>query len=194
VRRRGFLAAGALFPLVGPLAGCEQAVMAERAVVASDDRHLWAGPDGPLGRGFCLTLVRGLRPSLVVPAIGGKSHEMVFWAQIVGPGDGEKGSRRYFTGIANLGRWTLLLEDGDGGLGMDTVLMERLSAETEVVAYRCDTTRKGPLRVYRDGRLETDVTDPTETAITSIEAWTGIALTGAMLESKRYLLVTVPKA
>jgi hypothetical protein len=193
VRRRGFLAAGALLPLVGPLAGCEKAVTAERVSVNRDQQHLWASAGGPLGRGFCLTLVHGMRPSLVVPAIGGKSHEMVFWAQAVGPGDGEEGGGRYFVGIADLGTWTLLLEDGGGGLGMDTAIMERLSARTEVVAYRCDLTRNGSLRAYRDGRLETDVMEPTETAITSVEAWTGITLTGVLLESKRYLLVTVPK-
>ncbi len=158
-----------------------------------DQLYLWASSQGPLGRGFCLTLVRGLRPSRVVPAIGGTGHETVFWSQLVGPGDGETAGGRYFAGVANLGGWTLLLEDGAGGLGMDSAIVEPLSAGTEVVAYRCDATRQGPLRVYRDGRLETDVTDPIETAITYIEARTRIKLTGELLEAKTYLLVTVPK-
>ncbi|GLW29883.1 hypothetical protein Areg01_28230 [Actinoplanes regularis] len=47
----------------------------------------------------------------------------------------------------------------------------------------------GPSRVYRDGRFETDVTDPIETAITYVEARTRIRLTGEPLGAKTYPLV-----
>lgn len=138
-------------------------------------------------------MVRGLRPVEVVRAIGGVSHEMVFWRQLVGPGDGEEDGARYFLGLANLGSWTLVLEDGAGGLGMDTGIAGPLSEGTEVVAYRGDAAGLGSRRSYRDGRLETDVMDHTETAITYIEGQARIKLTGTLLEQKRYLLVTVPK-
>nr|WP_232344804.1 DUF6461 domain-containing protein [Actinoplanes awajinensis] len=166
-----------------------------------DDGYRWASPSGPLGRGFCLTLVRGRRPSQVVPVIGGKSFEWVDWAQLVGPGDGEEGGSRYFAGIAYLGDWTVILEDR-GGLGMDGLIAGPLSAGTEVVAYQCGADRHAHTRIYRDGRIEldqntaeqgADVTDPTEAAITFVESQVGFKLTGALLESKRYLLVTVPK-
>ncbi|SNT08963.1 hypothetical protein SAMN06264365_13814 [Actinoplanes regularis] len=67
--------------------------------------------------------------------------------------------------------------------------MEPLSAGTE---YRCDAMRQGSLRVHREGRLETDVTYPIETAITCIDARTRLHLTGELLEARMYLLVTVP--
>jgi hypothetical protein len=160
---------------------------------SSDEGHLWARADGPLGRGFCLTLVGGLRPVKVVRAIGGKSHETVFWAQLVGPGDGEENGGRYFLGLAGFDDWTLILEDGDGGLGMDSAIVGPLSEGRSVLTYRGDGTGRGNRRTYRDGRLATDVMDHTSTAITYIEQQIGIKLTGALLESKTYLLVTVPK-
>ncbi len=174
------------------LAGCgESQTVLE--VGGSDERHLWAGADGPLGRGFCLTMVRGRRPDVVVRAIGGKNEQRVRWAQVVGPGDGEQDTGRYLLGIAGFGRWTLLMEDGSGGLGMDAAIAGPLSEGTTVVAYRGDATGNGSRRGYRDGRIEVDVTDHTETAITYIEGQTGIQLTGALLARKEYLLVTVPK-
>ncbi|WP_255658809.1 DUF6461 domain-containing protein [Actinoplanes sp. L3-i22] len=175
------------------LAGCGRS----RAVLEladSDEGHLWAKADGPLGRGFCLTLVRGLRPVKVARAIGGKSHETVYWAQLVGPGDGEEGGGRYFLGLAGFDDWTLILEDGgDGGLGMDTAIVGPLSEGRSVLAYRGDAMGRGNRRTYRDGRLETDVMDHTSTAISYLEGQIGFKLTGALLESKTYLLVTVPK-
>ncbi|AEV81031.1 hypothetical protein ACWT_0017 [Actinoplanes sp. SE50] len=164
--------------------------------VSGDQGHLWAAADGPLGRGFCLTLVRGRKPVQVVRTVGGKAHEMVYWRQLVGPGDGEAAGRRYFVGMARLSHWTLILQDGDfdGGLGMDPAIAGRLAAGTDVVVCRCDRAGRGRVRTYRDGVVGTDVTDHTEEAIRLVEKRAGIRLTGALLEQKRYLLVTVPKA
>lgn len=147
MRRRVLLAAVTLAALGG--CGESRAIL---EVASSDQQHLWARTNGPLGRGFCLTMVRGRRPNAVVRAIGGKSYQTVLWAQVVGPGDGERGDERYFLGIAGFGRWTMLLEDGPGGgLGMAETIAGRLSDGTDVVAYRGDATGRGTRRSYRTG-------------------------------------------
>ncbi|WP_436525070.1 DUF6461 domain-containing protein [Actinoplanes sp. HUAS TT8] len=189
MRRRALLAAVALMPL----AGCDSSSGATFQAVQRDNGHAWVSPDGPLGRGFCLTLVRGRRVSAVLKLIGGTSLLVVPWVQLVGPGDGELNGGRYFLGITGLGRWTLLLEDGDGGLGMDTEIAGPLSARTDVVVYRGDASGRGTRRTYKNGKINEDVTDHTETAITHIEGQIGMRLTGALLERKKYSLVTVPK-
>ncbi|MFI1992474.1 DUF6461 domain-containing protein [Actinoplanes sp. NPDC020271] len=151
------------------------------------------GAGGPLGRGFCLTMVSGLRSEAAVKAIGGTISEQVTWPQVVGPGDGEENAARYFLGVSGFGRWTMLLEDGPGGLGMNEDIAGPLSTGRTVVAYRGDGGGRGTRRVYERGRLVTDVTDHTETAITWIEKKTRLKLSGAVLSKKLFLLVTVPK-
>ncbi|MEV6342085.1 DUF6461 domain-containing protein [Actinoplanes sp. NPDC051851] len=212
--------------LLASLAGCGEAQAVEPEPSGAEGAaHVWAAQDGQLGRGFCLTLVKGRTPAEVTERLGATGDERVLWAQIVGPGDGERdGTGRFFAGLANLGTWTLIVEDA-GGLGMAGNLVAPLSAETEVVAYRCDADRRGQLRVYRDGELEldfdsaypekwggsrpgdyvtamseagliggTNVMDPTEAALTFVEGRIGLSLSGALLAERTYLLVTVPNA
>ncbi|GAA2844396.1 hypothetical protein Acy02nite_45360 [Actinoplanes cyaneus] len=196
MRRRVLLAAVVLAPLAGcgkSRAGLASQSRTNLTDTSSDQGHLWVGPDGPLARGFCLTMVSGLSPEAAVKAIGGTISEQVTWPQVVGPGDGEENAARYFLGVSGFGRWTMLLEDGPGSLGMTEAIAEPLSKGRTVVAYRGNAAGRGTRRLYERGRLKTEVADHTETAITFIEKKTRLKLSGAILAKKDFLLVTVPK-
>ena len=154
MRRRSALL---LLTLV-PVAGCGSPGSAEplpSAGVAPD--YGWPARSPDLTRGFCFTLVRGLRPYELIERLGGDELERVEWHRVVGPGDGEVGARnRFFLGISRIGDWSVIVED-NGTLGVTREIVEPLSADGgEALAYRGGGGTPGRLMVFRDGDLALD--------------------------------------
>ncbi len=104
-----------------------------RAAVAGDYRWITTGDE--FAKGFSFVWVQGLNTRQVLDRLGGKELERVFWHQLVGPGDGQRGStdQRFF-GVARVDNWVLVVEE-KGTLGLSDDLLGRLSAQTTVISH-----------------------------------------------------------
>jgi hypothetical protein len=132
-----------------------------RAAVAADYRWLAAGNE--FGKGFSFVWVKGLTTSEVLSRLGGKELERVFWHQLVGPGDGQRGPAdvRYF-GVARIDDWVLIVED-NGTLGTSDDVLRPLSAKTTVVAHYRSANGRGRLLMLTDGGVDLQF-DPSNSA------------------------------
>lgn len=125
---------------------------ASRAAVASDYR--WLAASDEFGKAFSFIWVNGLTSLEVLDRLGGKELERVFWHQLVGPGDGQRGpaDQRYF-GVARIDDWVLVVED-NGTLGISDEVLGPLSAKTTVVAHYRAADGHGRLLVLTDGGVD----------------------------------------
>jgi hypothetical protein len=155
VKRRSVLL---LLPLVS-VAGCSSPGSAEPlpSISAVPDFG-WPARSADLTSGFCFTLVRGIKPYALIERLGGDELERVEWHRVIGPGDGEVGTRsRFFIAIGRVEDWSVIVED-NGTFGITREIVEPLSADGgEVVAYRGGGGRPGRLMVFRDGDLALDL-------------------------------------
>jgi hypothetical protein len=115
------------------------------------------------GKGFSFVWVKGLTTQEVLNRLGGKELERVFWHQLVGPGDGQRGpaDRRYF-GVSRIDGWVLVVED-NGTLGISDEVLGPLSAKTTVVAHYRGADGHGRLLMLTDGGVDLQF-DPLDSA------------------------------
>jgi hypothetical protein len=123
-----------------------------RPAAAGDYRWLTTGDE--FAKGFSFLWVQGLTSKQVLDRLGGKELERVFWHQLVGPGDGQRGStgQRFF-GVARVGDWVLVVEEA-GTLGISDVLLDRLSAQTTVISHYRGAEGEEQMLVLTDGAVD----------------------------------------
>jgi Family of unknown function (DUF6461) len=154
VKRRSVL----LLLSLAPVAGCGSPGAAEPLPSASAaPDYGWPARSADLTRGFCFTLVRGIKPYDLIERLGGDELDRIEWPRVIGPGDGESGVRsRYFIAIARNEDWSIIVED-NGTLGVTPQIVQPLSAGGgEVFAFRGGGGRPGRLMAFRDGDLALD--------------------------------------
>jgi hypothetical protein len=133
--------------------------VAGRAAVPGD--YAWFAEIKDFGEGFCFTWVHGMTPAQVIKASGGKELERIGWEQLVGSGDGQDaGAGQYFYGVAHVGDWALLVEDG-GAFGATESRVGPLSRGTTVVSHWRAADGHGRLLVLEDQAVRLDF-DPVE--------------------------------
>jgi hypothetical protein len=155
VKRRSVL----LLLSLASVAGCSSPGSAEPLPSTSAVPDFgWPARSADLTSGFCFTLVRGIKPYALIERLGGDELERVEWHRVIGPGDGEVGTRsRFFIAIGRVEDWSVIVED-NGTFGITREIVEPLSADGgEVVAYRGGGGRPGRLMVFRDGDLALDL-------------------------------------
>jgi hypothetical protein len=155
VKRRSVL----LLLSLAPVTGCGALGSADPSPSSSAiPDYGWLARNADLTRGFCFTLVRGIKPYDLIKKLGGDELERVEWHRVIGPGDGEIGVRsRYFIAIGREKEWSVIVED-NGTLGVTSPIVRPLSADGgEVIAYRGGGGRSGHLMVFRDGDLALDL-------------------------------------
>lgn len=158
------LATGSLATV--PLAACgpqstggspvPSASSAPRAAVAAD--YGWFATNTDLSKGFSFIWVKSLTTHQILERLGGQELERVFWNQMVGSGDGQRGgSDRYFFGVGRVADdWVLVVEDNDN-LGAAKDLLLPLSRGTTVIShYRASTAAPGRLLVLTDRSVDLD--------------------------------------
>jgi hypothetical protein len=120
--------------------------------VAGDYRWITTGDD--FAKGFSFLWVQGLTSKQVLDRLGGKELERVFWHQLVGPGDGQRGptGQRFF-GVARVDDWVLVVEEA-GTLGISDTLLGPLSAQTTVVSHYRGADGDERMLVLTDGAVD----------------------------------------
>jgi hypothetical protein len=144
-----------------PSSAATPSASASRAAVAADYRWLAGGNE--FGKGFSFVWVKGLTTSEVLNRLSGKELERVYWHQLVGPGDGQRGpaDRRYF-GVSRIDDWVLVVED-NGTLAMSDDVLGPLSAKTTAVAHYRGPDGHGRLLMLTDRGVDLQF-DPLDNA------------------------------
>jgi hypothetical protein len=93
----------------------------------------------------------------VLGLLGAKELERIFWHQLVGSGDGQRGDAdRLFFGVTRIDDdWVLVVEDS-GTLGTTDRMLRPLSAGTTVISNYRAPTAQGRLLVLTDQRVDLD--------------------------------------
>ncbi len=121
--------------------------------MAGDYRWITAGDD--FAKGFSFVWVRDRTTRQVLDRLGGKELERVFWHQLVGPGDGQRGTagQRFF-GVARVDDdWVLVVEE-NGTLGVSDPLLGRLSEQTTVISHYRGADGDERMLVLTDGAVD----------------------------------------
>jgi hypothetical protein len=101
----------------------------------------------------------------VIKASGGEELERIGWEQLVGSGDGQQaGAERYFYGVAHVGDWALLVEDG-GTFGATDAEAQSLSRGTTLVSHYRGAGGRGRVLVLDDGSYRLDFDPATATKL-----------------------------
>ena len=105
-------------------------------------------------KGFSFVWVRDLTTRQVLDRLGGTELERVFWHQLVGPGDGQRGpaGQRFF-GVARVEDWVLVVEE-NGTLGVSDPLLGRLSEQTTVISHYRGADGDEQMLVLTDGAVD----------------------------------------
>jgi hypothetical protein len=138
-----------------PSAGVAPAVSVSRAAVAADYR--WLASNADLSKGFSFVWVKGRTTTQVLDLLAAKELERIFWNQLVGSGDGQRGyaDRLYFGVTRITDDWVLIVED-NGTLGTTEDLLRPLSVKTTVISNYCAPTAQGRLLVLTDEQVDLD--------------------------------------
>ncbi|NMO56805.1 hypothetical protein HH310_37235 [Actinoplanes sp. TBRC 11911] len=126
-----------------------------RPAVAADYR--WFASNADLSKGFSFVWVKGLQTGEVLDRLGAKELERVYWKQLVGSGDGQRGNpgRRFF-GVTRIDDgWTLVVED-NGALGTTESLLRPLSSGTTVISHYRASNHRGRLLMLTDRGVDLD--------------------------------------
>ena len=128
---------------------------AARAAVADDYR--WFASNTDLSKGFSFVWVKGLETQEVLDRLGAKELERVYWKQLVGSGDGQRGhSRRLFFGVTRINAtWALAVED-NGSLGTMESLLRSLSTGTTVISHHRAPNGRGRLLMLTNQGVDLD--------------------------------------
>jgi Family of unknown function (DUF6461) len=126
-----------------------------RPAVAGDYR--WFASNTDLSKGFSFVWVKGLETHEVLDRLGAKELERVYWRQLVGSGDGQRGySRQLFFGVTRINAdWALVVED-NGTLGATEPLLRSLSTGTTVISHYRAPSGKGRLLMLTDQGVDLD--------------------------------------
>lgn len=123
--------------------------------MAADYR--WFASNSDLSKGFSFVWVKGLPTGEMLDRLGAKELERVYWKQLVGSGDGQRGHpRRLFFGVTRIDTtWSLVVED-NGTLGATESLLRPLSAGTTVVSHYRASNGRGRLLVLTNQGVDLD--------------------------------------
>jgi hypothetical protein len=126
-----------------------------RRATAADYR--WFASNTDLSKGFSFVWVKGLQTQEVLDRLGAKELERVYWKQLVGSGDGQRGDPdRLFVGVTRIDpTWALVVED-NGALGTTESLLRTLSTGTTVISHYRASNHRGRLLVLTNQGVDLD--------------------------------------